>query len=158
MITLGIDPGTHTTGYGLVTKTSRDPQHIDNGLIIPTKKNLLPERLKQIYHQVCRLITQFKPDAIALEDVFVAKNVRSSLTLGHARGVVMLAAAEQNVPVYEYSPAEVKQAIVGFGQASKEQVQKMVQIHLKLKEIAAEDASDALAVALCHCQKKRYAQ
>ncbi len=156
MITLGIDPGTHTTGYGLVTKTTRDPQHLENGLIIPTKKNLLPERLRQIYHQVQRLIAQFKPDAIALEDVFVAKNVRSSLTLGHARGVVMLAAAEQGLPVYEYSPAEVKQAIVGFGRASKEQVQKMVQIHLKLKEVAAEDASDALAVALCHCQMKRY--
>ena len=155
MIIIGIDPGTRTTGYGLVTKTGRDVQHIDNGLISPPAKSPLPDRLKEIYTQVQKLIHEFKPQAIALEDLFVAKNARSSLILGHARGVIMLAASQGHVPLYEYSPAQIKRTVVGYGQATKEQIQKLVKIHLRLNEVASEDASDALAVALCHCQHSR---
>lgn len=152
MIILGVDPGTHFTGYGLVEKIGSALKHIDNGLIAPSSKSLLPLRLKQIFEEIFRLIEKFSPQEVALEDVFVAKNARSSLKLGHARGVVMLAAAQRGIPVFEYPPAKVKQAIAGFGQATKEQMQKMVKIHLKLREPAQEDATDALAVALCHCQ------
>ncbi|OGQ05212.1 MAG: crossover junction endodeoxyribonuclease RuvC [Deltaproteobacteria bacterium RIFCSPLOWO2_01_44_7] len=156
MIILGVDPGTRFTGYGLIEKNGRGIQHIDNGLIAPSSKMEIPLRLKQIFEGIQKLIQQFSPSEIALEDVFMAKNVKSSLKLGYARGVVMLAAAIQGVSVYEYPPAQVKQAITGFGQATKEQMQKMVKIHLKLKEVAQEDATDALAVALCHCQTKRF--
>ncbi|MDO8527630.1 MAG: crossover junction endodeoxyribonuclease RuvC [Deltaproteobacteria bacterium] len=155
MIILGVDPGTFTTGYGLIEKGKNSIRHIDNGLISPSKADL-PLKLKQIFDAIHLLIEKFSPQELALEDVFVAKNARSSLKLGHARGVVMLAAANHGIPVYEYSPASVKSAIAGFGQASKEQMQKMVKIHLKLVEVAAEDAADALAVALCHCQTKRF--
>lgn len=155
MIILGIDPGTQTTGYGLVSKSRIGIEHIDNGLIIPPKSDL-PVKLEAIFAKIIRLIEQFSPTAIALEDVFFAKNAKTALRLGHARGVVMLAAARHGIPVFEYPPAQVKQAIAGFGQAPKEQMQKMVKIHLKLREVAAEDASDALAVALCHCQTRRF--
>lgn len=156
MIILGIDPGTYYTGYGFVEKNGGSTTHIDNGLIAPAKSLPLPQRLKVFFEEIGRLIEQFSPKEIALEDVFVAKNARSSLKLGHARGVIMLAAACKNIPVFEYSPAEVKQAVSGFGQATKEQMQKMICLHLKLKEVAQEDANDALAVALCHSQTKRF--
>lgn len=156
MIILGIDPGTHTTGFGLIENQKNSVRHLENGLIIGSEKNPLPLRLKKIYEIICKLIEQFKPEAIALEDIFMSKNARSSLKLGTARGVVMLACAQKALPVFEYPPALIKKAISGNGQASKEQMQKMVQIHLKLKEAAAEDAADALAVALCHSQMRQW--
>ncbi|MDP2600628.1 MAG: crossover junction endodeoxyribonuclease RuvC [Deltaproteobacteria bacterium] len=155
MIILGVDPGTYFTGYGLIEKERSGLKHIDNGLIAPLKTSLLPDKLKVLFDEISLLIEKFKPGEIALEDVFVAKNAKSSLKLGHARGVVMLAAAIKNVPVYEYPPAKVKQAVTGFGQATKDQMQKMVRLYLKLKEEAEENANDALAVALCHCQTMR---
>lgn len=155
MIILGIDPGTRTSGFGLIDNSKSAVRHLDNGLIIPSQKSPLPLRLKEIHEEVCRLIEQFRPTAVAIEDVFMSKNARSSLKLGTARGVVLLACAQKGLPVFEYPPATVKQAITGFGQASKEQMQKMVRIHLKLKEVAAEDATDALAVALCHSQMRK---
>lgn len=156
MIILGIDPGTYRTGFGLVQKNGNQLDHVDNGLIAPSVKFSLPEKLKKIYESLEAMIKEFQPKEIALEDLFFAKNAKSVLKLGHARGVVMLAAAQHGIPVYEYPPAQVKQAICGFGQATKDQIQKMVKIHLKLKEVAEENASDALAVALCHCQTKRF--
>lgn len=156
MIILGVDPGTYNTGYGFIEKKGGDAKHIDNGLIAPSKNLPLPRRLRHFFEEIQRLIARFQPEEIALEDVFVAKNARSSLKLGHARGVVMLAAACKEIPIFEYPPATVKQAISGFGQATKEQMQKMVCLHLKLKEAAQEDATDALAVALCHSQTKRF--
>ena len=155
MIILGVDPGTYFTGYGLIEKQKSGLKHIDNGLIAPLKASPLPDKLKVLFDEVSLLIEKFKPGEIALEDVFVAKNAKSSLKLGHARGVVMLAAANHGIPLFEYPPAKVKQAITGFGQATKEQMQKMVRLYLKLKEEAQEDANDALAVALCHCQTMR---
>ena len=156
MIILGIDPGTHRTGFGLIEKNGKNWRHVENGLIAPAIKLLLPEKLKMIYQMLSRMIAQYQPTEIALEDLFFAKNAKSALKLGHARGVAMLAAAEQGLKVFEYPPATIKQTICGFGQASKEQMQKMVKIHLKLKEVAEENASDALAAALCHGQTKRF--
>lgn len=156
MIILGIDPGTRTTGYGLIEKNNNKVSHIENGLIIPKAKDPLPQRLEEIFRKVSSLLQEYKPAEIALEDVFVAKNVRSTMKLGYARGVILLAASLTKIPIFEYTPAQVKQTIANFGQATKEQIQKMVAIHLRLKEAAAEDASDALAVALCHGQTKRF--
>ena len=155
MIILGVDPGTYFTGYGLIEKNKSGLRHVDNGLIAPPKISELPCKLKTIFDEINRLLGEFSPEEVALEDVFVAKNARSSLKLGHARGIVMLAAALRNIPVFEYSPATVKQAITGFGRATKEQMQKMVKLYLKLNEEAEENANDALAVALCHCQTMR---
>jgi len=156
MIILGIDPGTRFTGYGLIQREKNKVRHIDNGIIIPKAKDPLPRRLQEIFQKISSLLKEFKPAEVALEDVFVAKNVRSSLKLGHARGVVMLAASLTNLPLFEYTPAEVKKAVASYGHATKEQMQKMVKLHLNLKEVAAEDATDALAVALCHAQTKRF--
>lgn len=153
---LGIDPGTRITGYGLIVKTGRDVEHVDNGLIVNQTTTATPLKLQHIFDQLTQLIGQFRPDVIALEDIFVSQNVKSSLKLGQARGVVILAAARAGIPVAEYSPAAVKMAVASFGQAGKEQIQKMVKLHLKLKEVAQEDASDALAVALCHAQTKNF--
>lgn len=156
MIILGIDPGTQKTGYGLIQKSGNKFLHVDNGLIVLNPKTPMSKRLEEIFSKISALIKEFRPQALALEDVFIAKNVRSILKLGHARGVILLAASLTNIPVFEYSPSQVKLAIASFGHASKEQMQKMVRIHLNLKEVAAEDASDALAIALCHCQTKRF--
>ena len=158
MIILGIDPGTQITGFGLIQKNGQGWRHLDCGLIQPKAKQPLPDRLQFIYQKIAQTIEQIRPNEIALEDLFFAKNAQSALKLGHARGVVMLAAAQYQIPVFEYPPAQIKMALAGFGQATKEQMQKMVKIHLKLKEVAEENASDALAVALCHSQTKRFAK
>lgn len=155
---LGIDPGSHVTGYGIVEKNAGAIRHIDNGTIAPANSLPLPNRLRHIYEGLARLIAQHEPDAIVIENVFVAKNARSSLLLGHARGVAMLAASSAEVPVEEYSPSQIKMAVTGSGRADKEQMQRMVRAILALPEIACEDASDALAVAICHCQTSGLAQ
>lgn len=152
MMLLGIDPGTRFTGYGLILKEPRGLKHIENGLILPGGKKPIAERLAEIYAKVTSLIREFQPAEVAIEDVFVAKNARSSLKLGLARGVVMLAAAQAGLEVFEYPPATVKNTVAGFGQAGKDQVQKMVRLQLKLNETPEENAADALAVALCHAQ------
>lgn len=158
MIILGIDPGTRITGYGFIQKNGRSWKHLDCGLIQPKPKQPLPDRLQFIFQKISAMIGQFRPDEIALEDLFFAKNAQSALKLGHARGVVMLAAAQHQIPVFEYPPARIKMALSGYGQADKGQMQKMVKIHLKLSEVAEENASDALAAALCHSQTRRFAK
>lgn len=156
MIILGIDPGTHFTGFGVIQLEKKHPSHVDCGLIAPNRNTTLPLKLKKIFDEISGLILKFSPQEIALEDVFMAKNARSSLKLGYVRGVVMLAAAQAGIGLYEYPPATVKKAISDFGQATKEQMQKMIRIHLKLKEPPAEDATDALAVALTHCSLRKF--
>lgn len=151
MRVLGIDPGSRITGYGIVERLRNEIRHIDNGGIRPSGKFPFPKRLKIIFDELTGLIETHKPDMVAIENVFVAKNVHSSLILGHARGTAMVAASLANLDVAEYTPSEIKKAIVGTGNASKNQMQEMVKIMLKLPEIAFEDASDALAVAICHC-------
>ncbi|MBT3182333.1 MAG: crossover junction endodeoxyribonuclease RuvC [Deltaproteobacteria bacterium] len=148
---LGIDPGSRITGYGIIENTGNSISHVDNGGIQPDHKLPFSQRLRKIFDELANLIDIHKPDIVAIENVFVAKNVRSSLLLGHARGTAMVAASLANLRVEEYSPSEVKQAIVGTGRATKCQIQHMVKAMLNLPEIAFEDASDALAVAICHC-------
>lgn len=147
---LGIDPGTRITGYGLIEKVGNRLLHIDNGAIYTRTDAPLSDRLKTIYSELCRVITDYAPAAMAVERIFVAKNALSALKLGHARGVAMLAGVNAELPIAEYTALEVKKAVVGYGKAAKPQVQQMVRMLLNLPEIAQEDASDALAVAICH--------
>ena len=147
---LGIDPGSQITGYGLVERQRNHYRHIDNGGVFTSSKDSFPDKLHTLYHGITDLILQFSPDAMAVETIFYAKNVRSALQLAHARGVILACGAAQKLPIFEYSPLSVKQAIVGYGRASKEQVQTMVKHLLKLPEKTFYDSSDALAVAICH--------
>jgi len=150
MRVLGIDPGSNVTGYGIVECHGSTFKHIENGGISPRRGLAFPERLQNIFRGLKALMERFRPDAVAIENVFVAKNARSSLILGHARGVALLAASETGLTAAEYSPSQVKLAVTGSGRADKEQIQRMVRALLGLPEVACEDASDALAVAICH--------
>ncbi len=147
---LGIDPGTRATGYGLVEKQGNRLIHIDNGALFTRSGDDLAIRLKTIYDGLERVIAEYRPEAMAIEQIFVAKNALSALKLGHARGTAMLSGVNAGLPVFEYSALQVKSAVVGYGKASKIQVQQMVRTLVNLPEIAQEDASDALAVAICH--------
>lgn len=150
MITLGIDPGTRKMGYGLVEGIGSRLIHIENGAIITKTDVHLSLRLKQIYDCLTELIEKYQPDVVSIEDIFYAKNVKSALKLGHARGVAMLAGANAGLEVFEYTPTAIKSAVVGFGRAEKGQVQQMVKMLLNLPEPPQEDAADALAAAICH--------
>ncbi|MBX7148038.1 crossover junction endodeoxyribonuclease RuvC [bacterium] len=152
MIILGIDPGSRITGYGLIEKTPNKSLHVECGVIYCANLQTLPEKLATIYDGVERLILKFKPQALSIETAFYAKNVASTLKLGHARGVVLALAYKMGLQIFEYAPRSIKQTVTGYGGASKEQVQKMVKTLLGLPEIAEENASDALAAALCHAQ------
>ncbi len=147
---LGIDPGTRTTGYGVVEKGPRGTRSIAYGEIKMRRGDILSVVLKKIYDQLIEIITEYAPDVMALEDIFYGKNVKSLIKLGQARGVIILAASHSNTPLYEYTPLEVKKAIVGYGRAEKTQVQHMVRVILSLPEAPPLDASDALAIAICH--------
>ena len=147
---LGIDPGTRITGYGIIEQRGNHLSHIDNGAIYTRSSDELPLRLSQIYTGLVRAIETYQPDIMAIEKVFVARNAGSALKLGQARGTAIVAGVNTGLPVYEYSALQVKSAVVGYGKAGKSQVQQMVKVLLKLPEIAQEDASDALAIAICH--------
>ena len=149
---LGIDPGSVVMGYGVIETQGSKLIHLDNGGIYPTTQQKFSERLPQIYDKIEQLIHQFQPDMAAVENVFYGKNVQSMLKLGQARGAAVLAVLKSKIPLFEYSPTQVKMAVTGFGRASKEQVQKMVKLLLHLQDVAMKDASDALAVAICHQQ------
>ncbi len=150
MIIIGIDPGSRATGYGLIEQQGNRLLHLDNGVIITASGSPLADRLALIYTQIEELILKFKPDAMAVEQVFVAKNPASALKLGHARGVALLAGVKADLIVTEYTALQVKSAVVGYGRAAKTQIQQMTRTLLCLPEIAQEDAADALAVAICH--------
>jgi crossover junction endodeoxyribonuclease RuvC len=155
---LGIDPGTHTTGVGIIDITRKgDPQLCWYGTV-KTKRNAnLPVRLHQIYHGLMQIIDKYKPDQIAMEDIFYSENIKTAIVMGHARGVSLLAVVNAGISPAEYSPREVKLAVVGRGSASKDQVQFMVKNILRLQEdIKPADAADALAVALCHYHRMQY--
>lgn len=151
MIILGIDPGTRITGYGIIQVTASGHRPLDFGCIRPSQKLEGPQKYLSIFEALEVLIERHKPDAVAVETQFVYKNVSSALKLGMARGVVLLAAARQKIPIYEYAPKKAKLAVVGNGSAGKEQVQKMIQLLLRLPGLPEpEDAADALALAICH--------
>jgi crossover junction endodeoxyribonuclease RuvC len=154
---LGIDPGTRFTGYGMLEQQGNRLIHLDNGAIQTRSSQPLAERLHTIHRELGRIIACFAPQAVAVEQIFLAKNALSALKLGHARGVALLAGTIAGLPVFEYSALQVKSAVVGYGKADKEQIQHMVRVLLALPEIAQEDASDALAVAICHAHSHQLA-
>jgi crossover junction endodeoxyribonuclease RuvC len=148
-IIIGIDPGSRVTGFGLINSVGNKIEYIDSGCI-RTESAPLPDRLKTIFEGLCEVIEQHTPQESAIEEVFMGKNAASALKLGQARGSAMTACLFHNLPVEEYSARKVKQAVVGAGSADKAQVQHMVKALLKINDNIAEDAADALAVAICH--------
>ena len=156
MRVLGIDPGTLTSGYGIVAEEDHKLFHVVSGGISPSAKQPFPKRLKKIYEEIEKIIEKHRPHVVVVEDLFVSKNIKSALKLGHARGVAVLAAMNAGLPVFEYSPLEVKQAVVGNGKAEKKQVQMMVKALLELQKAPhPADAADALAAAICHIHSSR---
>ncbi len=151
MLILGIDCGSQATGYGLVESDGHRHRALAFGAIRPPKKDDFARRLDFIHRQVCELIAAQRPDCVAVEDIFFAENARSAIKLGHVRGVVLQAAAAAGVAVAEYTPLAVKSALTGYGRAEKQQVRHMVAVLLAMEEAPVSlDASDALAVAICH--------
>ena len=154
MIILGIDPGSVITGYGVITLPGRDCKLIECGVIRTKSGQALSDRLKRIYDGLCQVMDTYNPDQVAIESMFAGRHPQAALTLGHARGVALLAVVNHALPVSEYAPREVKMAVVGVGGASKEQVQYMVRAILKLPRVPTPaDAADAVAIALCHAQR-----
>lgn len=150
MIVLGIDPGTARTGYGLVRRDGSRLAALDFGCLETVPDRELPERLLLIHQAVSELIAEHSPQVVGVERLFFNRNVQTAFAVGQARGVVLLAAAQAGLPVYEYGPHEVKMAVTGYGKAPKDQVQRMVQMILGLSAIPhPDDAADALAVAVC---------
>ena len=158
MLTLGIDPGTATTGYGLITEKKDRLVFVDHGIISTSKKESSHGRLRNIYRGIKKVFIDFKPDAIAVEKLFFGVNSKTAISVGQARGIVLLVAAEMKIPLAEYTPLEVKMAVTGYGKADKRQVQQMVKTLLGLSFIPKpDDAADALAVAICHQHSHRLA-
>jgi crossover junction endodeoxyribonuclease RuvC len=159
VLVLGIDPGTAITGYALVREDDDDGLAlIDYGVITTPAGQSLPSRLQTIYHGLADLARQHRPDVAAVEELFFSRNARTALSVGHARGVTLLALAEAGLAIHEYKPLEIKQAIAGYGGADKYQVQEMVRMLLKLDAVPhPDDAADAVAVAVCHIHSARMA-
>ncbi len=150
MRVLGIDPGSLITGYGLVEGDGSNLTHICNGSIVCRNGDLLENRLMEIFDILQGVISSCSPDVVAIENVFVSKGARSALKLGHARGVALLSAVKGGLKVFKYSPMEIKKALTGYGRADKQQVQYMVKRLLGMPSLPDTNASDALAVAICH--------
>jgi len=155
----GIDPGSDRTGFGCVDSDGSRHRLVTSGAIATAALASFPDKLLTIHSQLTRLLRDCRPDCVAIENLFHAINVRTALKLGHARGVAMLAAVEIGVPVVEYTPAEIKRAVVGYGRAEKQQVQSMIKLILGLSSLPTpHDAADALAVAICHIHSQRPAR
>ena len=152
---LGIDPGLQVTGYGLIERKNGKPFHLLHGEIKGSKHCKFSRSLLHIYQELTALIRDQKPHILAVEDVFYGRNIKSLVKQAQVRGVTILAGSSENLSIVEYSPLEIKSAVVGYGRAEKQQVQKMVQVILNLKEMAPPDASDALAVAICHMHSRK---
>lgn len=150
---IGIDPGSRTTGYGIIDKNGSRIGFVACGVIRTTGDRKLNCRLLEIFEGLAQVIELHRPDVAAVEDLFIAHNPRSALKLGHARGVAVLAAMKSGIQVHDYQPRMVKQAVAGYGQAEKEQVQRMVCALLELSAAPSSDAADALAVAICHANQ-----
>ena len=146
---LGIDPGSRVTGYGIVDQTTTGIRYVASGCI-RMQPDGMPQRLKKIFDGVTELINLYQPEQLAIEQIFMHKNADSALKLGMARGAIMCATMQQNLPIYEYAARQVKQALVGKGSADKHQVQHMIKVLLGIQGEMPMDASDALAIAMCH--------
>ena len=151
---MGIDPGTVIMGYGIIESSGDEVALVDCGALGCSERSPIGERLSFLYRELGKLISRYQPDVVAIEQPFVAKNVKSALAIGKAQAVAILAAANEGIPTFEYTPAQVKQRVTDYGASSKEQVQEMVRLQLGLSEVPQPpDAADALAVAICHCQE-----
>ncbi len=153
---LGIDPGTATTGYGVVDKISSTPVLVAYGAVRTSPDESAPTRLMDIYNQVNEIIDKYSPNVVVMERLFFAKNHTTAIAVGKACGVIQFAAAQRGLPVIEYTPPEVKQAVVGYGNADKKQVQYMIQRILSIAEVPKpDDAADALALCICHAHSEK---
>jgi len=155
---IGIDPGSLVTGWGIIESRGSSLVHVGHGTIasVSADRQEPADRLSFIYQGIQAAIKSYRPDGLSLERIFFARNAQSALKLGQARGVALLAAAHAGIPVHEYTASEIKVAVVGYGQATKDQVQKMVTSLLGVGETMASDASDALAAAICHLHRQRF--
>ena len=160
MIVLGVDPGTARCGFGVVAEGEGGGLRLlDYGVIATPAAWPLAERLRGIHEGLAKLLAHYQPGAVAVEELFFARNASTALSVGQARGVALLAAAQAGAPVYEYTPRQVKQAIVGYGSAPKAQVQEMVRLVLGLEHVPEpDDAADAVAIAICHLHSARLAE
>lgn len=156
MRVLGIDPGTRFTGFGVVEEVKGRLCHVGHGVVKASTDAPLEHRLHQIFKQLSDALIEFRPDVVAVEGLFSHKNARSALILGHARGVALLVAAQRGLAVHEYSPARVKKSVGASGADGKDAVARMVQTFLRIADFERADASDALAVAICHLNHSRY--
>jgi crossover junction endodeoxyribonuclease RuvC len=151
---LGIDPGTVVMGYGVIESEDDELALVDFGAITVPEHSPIGERLSRLYNELLKVIQRHKPDAVAVEQPFVAKNVRTALAIGRAQAIALLAAAQKGIPTFEYTPTQVKQRVANYGASSKEQIQEMVRLQLGMAEVPQpNDAADALAVAICHAQE-----
>jgi crossover junction endodeoxyribonuclease RuvC len=156
---LGIDPGSQATGYGAIDTDGHRHRLVDKGVIRPPSGLSFPRKLQLIHERIAEVVERSSPDQVVVEDLFYATNVKSALRLGHVRGVVLLAGVSRGIPLFEYAPLEIKQAVVGYGRADKEQVQRMVALLLGLDEPPEpHDTADALAAAICHAHRLRFAE
>jgi len=156
MIVLGVDPGSRVTGYGLVEKSGNQITCLHSGTFGTSLNRPFFERIYEIFQAMSEIMNRFRPEEMAIEDLFFHKNVESALKIGHARGAVLIAAVQHQVKIFEYSPLEIKKSVVGYGRATKEQVRSMTQVILKMKALPPLDASDALATAICHLNWTRF--
>lgn len=151
---LGIDPGTIVMGYGVIDSEDDEVTMVDFGVIAIPERTPIGERLSQMYHGLLEIIQHHQPDAVAVEQPFIAKNARTALAIGRAQAIALLAAANKGIPTHEYTPARIKQRVANYGGSTKEQIQEMVRLQLGLAEVPRpNDAADALAVAICHVQE-----
>jgi crossover junction endodeoxyribonuclease RuvC len=151
MIIFGIDPGIAILGFGVVEYTNNHFRTIDYGAVITTPKNSMPERIEIIYNSLSELFIKHKPDAVVFEELFFNQNAKTALVVGQARGAAVLSAQMKKLNIFEYTPLQVKQAVVGYGRAEKKQVQQMVKLLLNLRDVPKpDDVADALAIAICH--------
>jgi len=154
MRVLGIDPGTAITGYAVVEETAGSLQMITLGVITTPAKTPLPSRLQTIHNELKEIVAEYEPEAAAVEELFFSRNARTAMSVGHARGVILLALADSDLPIAEYTPMQIKQAVTGYGNATKHQVQEMVRMLLALSETPRpDDAADAAAVAICYLHR-----
>lgn len=154
---LGIDPGLANTGYGVIEHTGQQSRLLASGCVHTASTQPLPQRLKMIHDTLAAVIEEWHPEVVAIEELFFCANVKTAISVAQGRGVCVLATAKANVPLAEYTPLQIKQAVVGYGKATKQQVEKMVKVLLGLHEVPTNDhAADALAAALCHAHGHRF--
>ena len=158
MVILGIDPGYAITGYGIVEYVGNHFKLISSGAIETKKGVPFPKRIQKIYVDMMDLIAEYKPDAIAVEELFFNTNITTGIQVAHGRGAVVISASKTDTPIFEYTPLQVKQAVVGYGRADKKQVQTMVKAILNLDKIPKlDDTTDAIAIAICHAHSSKFA-